>query len=128
MMATREETGGRLFPLWFGLLGPPVIWAVRIGASYILVPYACWWDMVLLLHGVTAAALLATAFAGWVAWTRWRRVGKGMQLELGGPTTRTRFMALSGVISSAFFFLVMVAEGLANFFVDPCQTGGAPLA
>lgn len=130
MTATRTASGneGKLLPLWIGILGPPVIWAVRIAASYVLVPYACRWDTVVPLHGATAAALLATALIGWVSWDRWRRTGKSTQVELGGPTTRARFMAISGMLSSGFFFLVMVAEGLANFFLDPCQTGGAPLA
>lgn len=117
-----------LLPLWFGILGPPAIWAVRLSASYVLVPYACAWDMVSMLHGVTVAALLAAALAGVVAASRWRRVGGGAELELGGRAARVRFMAISGMLSSAFFFLVMVAEGLANFFVDPCQTAGAPIA
>lgn len=124
--AARSEGG--LLPLFFGILGPPVIWAVRIGTSYVLVPYACWWELPRLLDLVTLAALLAAAAAGWVAWRQWRAAGGGTQVELGGAATRTRFMALAGMLSSGFFFLVMVAEGLANLFVHPCQTAGAPIA
>ncbi len=129
-MATQRvsESAGGLFPLWFGILGPPIIWAGRIAVSYILVPYACWTGWIIMLHLVTLVALLATAFAGWVAWRRWRQAGRGTEVELDGMTTRTRFMALVGILSSGFFFLVMVAEGLANFFVHPCQTGGVPAA
>lgn len=123
-----ERPGGGLFPLWFGILGPPVIWAVRIAANYILVPYACWWGWVPLLHAITLAASLGTAAAGWVAWRRWRKTGRGTEVELGGSATRTRFMALTGMLSSGFFLLVIVAEGLANVFVDPCQTAGVPIA
>ncbi len=130
MTATRAASGAEesLFPLWFGILGPPIIWAIRIAVSYVLVPYACWMGWIAMLHIVTLAALLGTAFAGWVAWGRWREAGRGTEVELGGTTTRTRFMAIFGMLSSGFFFLVMVAEGLANFFVDPCQIGGAPIA
>lgn len=124
--AARSEDG--LFPLFFGVLGPPVIWAVRIATAYVLVPYLCWWEMPWLLNLVTLAALLATAAAGWVAWRKWRETGKGTEVEMGGTTTRTRFMALFGMLSSGFFFLVIVAEGLANLFVHPCQTAGVPIA
>ena len=104
-----------------------MIWAVRIAATYILVPYACWWEWIPLLHAVTLAALLAAAFAGWIAWRQWREAGRGTEVELGGTITRSRFMALVGMLSASFFFLVMVAEGLANLFVHPCQTAGIPL-
>ncbi len=117
-----------LFPLFFGALGPPIIWAVRIGVNYVLVPYVCWGGWTWLLHLVTLAALLGTAAAGGVAWNRWRQVGSGNEIEFGGLATRTRFMALFGMVSSAFFFLVMVAEWLPSFFVHPCQTAGLPLA
>lgn len=124
--AARPEGG--LLPLFIGILGPPVIWAVRFAVNYVLVPYVCWWGRIGVLHLVTLAALAATALTGWVAWKGWQEAGKGTQVELGGTTTRTRFMALFGMLSSGFFFLVMVAEGLANLFVHPCQTAGAPIA
>lgn len=122
------ERGDGLARLWFGILGPPVIWAIRLGTSYILVPYACWWDLVPLLHLVTATALVGTAFVGTVAWRGWRAVEKGRQVELGGRITRIRFMVLVGMFSSALFFIVMLAEGLATLVLNPCQTAGAPLA
>ena len=124
--AARSED--ELFALWFGILGPPIIWAARIAANYILVPYACWWEMIWILHLTTLAGVLGTAIAGWVAWRHWRSSGRGTEVELGGPAIRARFMALVGVLSSGFFFLVIVAEGLANVFVHPCQTAGVPLA
>lgn len=123
-----ERSEGGLLPLFFGILGPPVIWAMRIATSYVLVPYACAWGMTVMLHLVTLVALVASAVAGAVAWRQWRATGKGTEVDLGGTTTRTRFLALFGILSSALFILVMMAEGLANFFLDPCQTAGAPIA
>jgi hypothetical protein len=113
-----------LVPLWFGLLGPPVIWAIRIAASYLLVPYACWWGWVPGLHLATALAVAATAVAGLVAWRRWRAVGRGRDTDLGGWSTRTRFMALGGMLSSGIFIIVIAAEGIANIVIDPCLMGG----
>jgi hypothetical protein len=120
--STRE-----LIALWFGILGPPIIWATRIAVSYVLVPYACWWDWIAVLHLVTLAALAATAFAGWVAWGRWRAVGKGFEVDLGGTDTRSRFMAIAGMLSTGVFLLVIAAEGLANVIIHPCQTAGGPV-
>lgn len=128
-MATMEERHDphRLLALWFGMLGPPVIWAIRFGVSYVLVPYACARAGVMVLQLVTLVALLATAWAGVVAARHWRGTGKSAQVEFGGLEARARFMALFGILSSGLFFLVIAAEGLAVFFIDPCQTGGVPL-
>lgn len=128
MVTNAAAPAGRgLFPLWFGILGPPVIWAVRIAANYILVPYACWWEWIWILHLTTLVGLLGAAAAGGVAWRHWRRSGSGTGVEFGGALTRSRFMALVGILSSGFFCLVIVAEGLANAFVHPCQTAGVPI-
>ncbi|MBW3553615.1 MAG: hypothetical protein KY466_08895 [Gemmatimonadetes bacterium] len=121
------DAGGRLLPLWFAVLGPPVIWAARFVLNYALVPYTCAADAVLLLQLVTVVALLGVAWAGLVGWSRWRRAGRSTQVEFGGAEARARFMALVGVLGSGLFFAVIVAEALAIFFIPPCQTGGAPL-
>lgn len=119
---------GRPLALLFGMLGPPVIWAARFMVSYTLVPVACRSGSTVLLHLVTGVALAATAAAGLVAWRRWRQVGGGTQLDLDGAAARTRFMAITGMLSSALFIIVTVAEWLASVMVHPCQSGGgAPL-
>lgn len=117
---------GRPLALLFAMLGPPVIWAARFMASYILVPVACRNGSTLLLHLVTGAALAATAGAGLVAWRRWRQVGGGTQLDLDGVAARTRFLAVTGMLSSILFIIVTVAEWLASVMVSPCQSGGGP--
>lgn len=128
-MTTLEHTttGDRLLPLWFGFLGPPIIWAARFGASYALVPFACQHDAVQLLQVITVVALVGVAWAAVVAWRAWRAAGKSRQVELGGRNARARFMALAGLLSSAIFFVAIVAEGIAIFLIDPCQSGGTLL-
>lgn len=123
--ASAGET--RMLAQWFGVLGPPVIWAVRFGLIYTLVPYACWWDSVFVLHLTTILALIGTAAAGWFAWREWSAAGPSSG-EDPEPGTRSRFMGLLGMFNSAFFSLVIAAEGLANVMIDPCQQGGVPLA
>lgn len=128
MTATGEARPGASFlPLWFAVLGPPILWAARFGISYTLVPYVCARDAVLLLQVVSVLALLGVAAAGLVGWVQWRRAGRSTQVEFGGIDARARFMALLGMLGSALFAAVIIAEALAIFFIDPCQTGGAPL-
>lgn len=117
----------RLLPLWFAFLGPPLIWAARFGVNYVLLPYTCAHDAALLLHIITLVALLGIGWAAVVAW-KIRRARDGMEpVELGGMEARARFMALAGLLGSGIFFAAIVAEGVAVFIIDPCQTGGVPL-
>lgn len=127
-VARGDEPARHLAALWFGLLGPPVIWATRLAANYILVPYACGTGSTLLLHLPTLAALLATAAAGWISLGRWREPRPDAGARPARRVERARFMAMAGLLSSGFFFIVMVAEWLPVFFVDPCHEAGVPLA
>lgn len=115
-----ERTG----TLWFGILGPPLIWAVRIAVSYVAVPQICASGAVGALHLVTLSALAAVSGAAYLAWRNWGAVGRGAEVETGGVDARRRFMARLGLLSAAFFFLVILAEGMANVFVDPCLKAG----
>lgn len=119
--------GDRLLPLWFGFLGPPLIWAGRFGINYALLPYACEREAAWLLQVITLVALLGISAAALVAWRSWKAAGKTRQLEFGGAETRARFLALAGLLSSAIFFTAVVAEGIALFLIHPCQTGGTTL-
>ena len=114
----------RLIWLWFGFLGPPVIWAARLMVAYALVPWACSAEGLLTLNVVTLVALGGTVLAGVVAAGSLRRT-RGQPSDTGWR--RVRFMAIAGLITAALFTAVIVAEGLANVLVDPCLGSGAPL-
>lgn len=131
-MAVRAAARGRpgLVWLWFGFLGPPIIWAVRFMVAYALVPEACSAAGLLALNVVTLVALAGTMLAGVVAARSWRRTrGEHGAQDDPGRTAwrRARFMALAGIFTSALFTAVIVAEGLANVLVDPCLGSGTPL-
>jgi hypothetical protein len=116
-----------MLPLWFGFLGPPIIWAVRFGVSYALVPSACTGAGLLWMQIVTLVALVGTAWAGVLAWRSWTRAGDADRVEPGGVRVRIRLMGAVGVLGSVLFFLTILVEGLAIFLVPACQSGGVPL-
>ncbi len=134
-MATRETAatsaqlarGMGLAQLFLGIVGPPAVWALRIGAAYILVPYACWSEQRWLVHLPSVIAILAVAAITFHAWRLWRRAGGPASTELDGVLARSRFMTLFGMMNGAFWILVMAAEELASLFIDPCLTAGHPL-
>jgi hypothetical protein len=114
-----------ILALWFGVLGPPTIWLARLKISYILIPSACRTATgFLILHAVTFATLALTAFAGWVAWRAWQHSGPTRESDGPGVLDRSRFLAMVGMLSAGFFFAVIAAEGILNFLIDPCITGG----
>lgn len=120
--AAAERPG--LVWLWFGFLGPPIIWAVRLMIAYALVPAACSAAGLLALNILTLVALGGTVLAGGVAARSWRRT-RSQQDDTAWR--RARFMAIAGLFTSTLFTAVIVAEGLANVLVDPCLGSGAPL-
>jgi hypothetical protein len=73
------------------------------------------------LHIVTVVALLITAGAGLVAWRKWQEAGRTEPDEAAGPRPRSRFMAVLGLLTSAMFFLTILAQGIASFVLHPCQ-------
>lgn len=119
--ADRGQPG--LLLLWTGMLGPPILWAIRISASYVLVPVVCRTGSIGVLHALTAASLAGVCVIGVLTYRAWR----GRHAVETPPAGRIHFMGLAGLLSASFFSAVIVAEGLANFLVDPCLGAGAPL-
>lgn len=106
--------------LWYGILGAPVVWLVRISAASALVPFACATGRIWAIHATTVLALALSVAGGVIAWRGWRRWEH--ERDNGErPGTRSHLLALMGVLLSAMFTLAIVMEGLAPFYMDPCQ-------
>ncbi len=109
-MAARARNG----LLFFGVLGPPIAWAVRLVVAYPLVPVACQQESLLWPALLSAGMLAVCLGAGVVALWLLRVPGEGSE---GG---RARFMAKSGVLLSLLFAAVILMESVPMFFGDPC--------
>jgi hypothetical protein len=105
-----------------GLLVAPVAWLLHLQVSYLLAVFTCGSEWEFLKHMVTLLTLILAAIGGWTAWRSWQRTGREWpKKDEGGIVGRSRFMAASGVALSALFFLVIIAEGLPNFFLNACM-------
>ncbi len=113
--------------LWVGIVGPPAIWAARIAAAYVLVPYACWAGQRWLMHLPTIVAVFIAGAMTIDAWRLWRRAGSHASSELGDVLARSRFMAAFGIMNGIFWIMVMLAEELASLYIGPCLTSGHPM-
>ena len=124
-MTTKAQQGIKsdegIFAQWVGVLAAPVAWAAQMQALYTMVPWACQTGRRFALVAVSVAALAVAALGALVARRTWARVGRGEPGAEGGARGRSRFFAVAGLVTSAFFFLVIVAQGLATLILHPCM-------
>lgn len=107
---------------WTGLLAGPVAWGLQMQTNYALVPWVCMKGGEILLYLVTVLALLVTAVGAFAAWRAWSEGGREEETDGGaGVISRTRFMGALGLLLSAMFFVVIIAQAIPGFFFHPCQ-------
>jgi hypothetical protein len=107
------------WPHWLALVAPPTVWGARLLAGWAIAEIACagdWGDTTgyrLLQTLVTVGALAVTVFTGVVAWNAARR-----EASLNAETEQTApFLAISGVLASLLFGLLILVEGSAVYLV-----------
>jgi hypothetical protein len=107
--------------LWIGLLLAPVVSLINLEVAYALVPPACSSHNTLPVHLVHLVCLLLTLYGLLTAWRGLKAAGSSWSGEEGDPLARTRFMAGVGVLMSTLFVLVILAQWIPSFVLDPCQ-------
>jgi uncharacterized membrane protein YidH (DUF202 family) len=107
--------------LWVGLLLAPVAFLLNLEVAYALVPTACSSRNELPVHLTHLACLLLTLYGLLTAWRSWKLTGATWPGEQGDPLARSRFMAGTGMLVSAMFVLVIVAQWIPSLVLNPCQ-------
>ena len=134
-----------LWTLWFGFLGAPLGWTLQTLANTAVASHGCYPQLfpldkpltggmrgILFVISIVAIAAAVAALA--VSFSTWRRTNSEHQEKSGnaarghGQSTaaletgegRTRFMAMSGVLTSIVFLVVILAHTAAIFVVVPC--------
>ena len=119
--AEPDETNIGKPALWAGIIGAPLVWLTQFLICYALVPYVCHTRKFYSLHLTTLIALVLVATAGVVCWKEW--TVSGLQSPKSEDCDRlgsTRLAAVVGLLSSSLSFLLILAQGMAPFFIDPC--------
>jgi hypothetical protein len=109
--------------LWLAIVLGPLAWLAYVQAAYALVPLACRHPGVawrFALYAAAATVLVLSVGALVLAWPAWRVSDRAMSDD-PPPDGRTRFMALTGLGSAAFFLLVAFAGVLPLFLLAPCE-------
>ena len=106
---------------WMLIVVPALITAAQHEALFVIVRQACAAQRHVMLYGVNVVALLLIVLVMLVAYLTWREEGAQWPGEGADVATRTRFIAMVGLLGSVIFFLVTLAQGIATVFYDPCQ-------
>jgi hypothetical protein len=106
---------------WMVIVVPAFICAAAMEANFVLVRQACSMQRNVALYVVTIVALLLIASVALVSFLTWRHAGAQWPGETADIATRTRFIAMLGILGSGMFFLVTLAQGIATIHFDPCQ-------
>jgi hypothetical protein len=102
--------------LWIGVLAGPILWFVQMEANFVLVRETCGTGRLNLLRGITVASAIIAMLAAMLAWRNFRTSANAAD----NPGLR-RFMGSLGILVSLLFALVILAQGLPTFFIDPCK-------
>jgi hypothetical protein len=106
--------------LWAGVLAGPLGWALHELGSYMLTETACVTGRQWLFHPVALATLLIPLAGALLARRAWERLPAGSTEEGDALGSRSRFMALTGMILSAFFCLVILAQWIPSWILGAC--------
>jgi hypothetical protein len=110
-----------IFWLWAGVWAGPVAWALSQQVAYLFVTLDCSYARQLMLSPVMLLALLLAAGGVFISWRNWQQAGKHWPGEAGDAVTRSRFLAVLGLLFSGFSLLLIVAHWLPVFFYRQCQ-------
>jgi hypothetical protein len=109
--------------LWAGALAGPLAFFLHLQLDYVYVPWTCEQGGRWLLHLVALLAVALTAAGTWLSWRTLDRAGREWPEHqyAGGSVARSRFVAGLGVAMGALFLLVMLAQWIPIWILDPCH-------
>jgi len=125
------------FPIWFAIVAAPLAWNLQLLFNVALVAHGCyphdeprseplWNHLATATTAIEAIAMAVCVVAGLVAWRNWRRTreeaaGSAHHLIEGGDG-RTRFMAMSGMLTSGIVLVASIYAILSHLTVPWCGT------
>lgn len=117
-----------LFPLWFGIAGPPVAWAAQLLIAYSADELACSpgssshlvWGMSVNAVGIAAGvvAALVTVASGLLAARARKRL---RECDSTPAVARSSFMTAFGVYSSIYFLIVILLTAVGPIGIPSCR-------
>jgi len=107
--------------LWTVVLAPPIAWLCSFEAVFALAPWACTFQTKVALYLIFLCTLLVELSIGALAWRLWKTTGREWATHAEGSLPRKRFMAIGGLVFSAGFALVVVAQAIPSLVLGACE-------
>jgi hypothetical protein len=104
--------------LWIGMLGPALLWLVQFQIKYSLAARTTLPSRAV-VAGTSFVALVAVTVCGLISLRYYLLAAASPLDRFAGKVHRTRFMATLGMMFSGLFFLLIVAQLLADLFIKP---------
>ena len=107
--------------VWWTMFAGPSAWACDLGFSYVLAQHACSTGHHYVLHVITfvCAAIALSGFAA--GWTVYNVLPEEAREEGVRPIDRAHFQIVFGIVFSLAFTVVIVAEAVPRWILNPCQ-------
>ncbi len=112
---------GRDRLLWAAVFAGPAVWMLSFGTNWVLAGWTCPFHWKPAQYVVSGVALAVSAVSGVVAWGQWQNLGQDVPGEGAGAIPRSRLLAISGVLLSAFSFLLVLAQGIVEAGLGACE-------
>jgi hypothetical protein len=107
--------------LWAGIIGAPLVWLTQFLILYALVPWVCHSRKFFTLHLTVALAAILVAAALVLCYRDWQQVARQIPESTDGQRLGTaRLTASVGLLNTSLILLIIIAQGIALFFIDPC--------
>jgi hypothetical protein len=110
-----------VWSLWAGVFSGPVGWALDVGISYAVVPWACEMNHPNLLHLFSALGLALVVAGAFVSYRCLASLPRESNTDGGHAVDRSRFLAVLGLAMNALFLLVVLANAVPRFILSPCH-------
>jgi hypothetical protein len=107
--------------LAYGFVGAPLSALYMQLSAYAGVQWACGHRNPITVHVIPVVFLLLAVVALWLTWRDWSAVGRLTRAEGATVGERTRFVALSGLILTAFSIVLILAMWIPMIVFNPCQ-------
>ena len=117
----QAEQGATPKALWMLIVSGSVILALHHQTNFVLVRQACSMQRNIALYAVSIIAAVLTIASVLIALSIWRRAGAAWPDETTELPDRIRFISVLGMLNSALAFLIVVGQGIATIYFDPCQ-------
>jgi hypothetical protein len=110
-----------LFAQWTGLFLAPAAFFAHLQIAYVLVPWSCATGDRLWLNVVDAVSVILALVGTAIARRVWTTDDLGQNGGAGGPSSRARFLGITGAVMGATFVLLLAAQWAAAWIISPCQ-------